>query len=158
MAAECISWGSAIPDHSKLFGPALGDVAAAFAAADSSGGGLFNAKLEPNKVSDAFSGIFERLDAGEIRKLAIVLGKQCELHREGDKRIPLTEAQIKLHFTGHVGGMYRWIKWGIEVQFADFFDGLSPLVTRMQEMMSQRMTQTPNESQNPQDDTASSGG
>lgn len=138
---------------SKIFGPALGDLAGALAAAEAGESGFFATKLEPNKVSDAIAGVFSRMQSNDVRELVTALGGQTELHLEGDQRVKLDNKQASNHFKGRVGAMYRFMKWGIEVQFADFFEGLRPLLATAQEMMIPTNSKSPS----PPDDTASSG-
>lgn len=106
----------------KIVGPALGIVIDA--AAGGKDGKINFAQLMSTKVnSDIFGRASEalviRLDEGQIQAMVAELAEVTEIS-SGGKTMQL-KSVYEAHFAGKMGMLFAWLKFALEVQFADFF-------------------------------------
>lgn len=108
----------------KALGPVLG------AMLEDMGGVSGNQAATIKRLQDmnvrSVAKALERL-AGQLREedleyLCRVLGGATEVETEDGKRLQLTLERQELHFRGgHLAEMFKWLAFGLEVQYADFF-------------------------------------
>jgi hypothetical protein len=108
-------------DISKVVGPSLG------AAAGAAGGdGSDDDKPDPEMLDRAISGLFQRIEKTELRRIINLLSTVTQV-RIGDKT-PFLETILAEHFRGQVGKMYEWLGFALKVQLGDFFSSVVPAI------------------------------
>jgi len=105
---------------------ALGPAAAAALMRANSLGELRSAS--PRLLGSAIMELLEHLDDSMVDGLFKAFGDHCTWIREDGRRPLFQEAQQEEAFRGRVLLSFQWLKACTEVNFADFFDGLTALI------------------------------
>ena len=100
----------------KLLGPSFGTLLAGM-----KGTSLLDAGNDA--VAWAVKDLSERVTDDDLAVLCEVFGSASEV-QIGDKVLPLSKEFQELHFAGKYGEMMRWIGFCVELNYADFLDGL----------------------------------
>jgi hypothetical protein len=79
-----------------------------------------------DSIERAVAAFFARFDKRKQREIVEVLAKVSSVVKDG-KDIGL-EQIFAIHFRGRLGAMYRWAWAALKVQYADFFDSVSPAI------------------------------
>lgn len=79
----------------------------------------------------------DRLKRDDLEFVINALRKQTHVGINGsEKTVPLSGV-YEMHFSGRFGSLFKWIGWGIKVQFANFPDAFASLMQHAQAAMPQ---------------------
>lgn len=105
----------------RMFGPAFGRVM------DSVGEGndLLSVDLSSNAAVAGLQTIATSVSEADLDHLVDTLKKQTQVGPDGaDKLMPLAGV-FELHFSGRLGSMFKWLGWGLKVQYGNFLDAFA---------------------------------
>lgn len=116
-----------LTELAKMLGPTLGILADA--AGNEKGkldlASIGNIKVGGDVFGRAVGALVERIDSARVQTLIKELAAVTEVAPEGsDKFLPLPGV-FELHFAGRMGGLFKWLKFALEVQFSDFLSSLA---------------------------------
>lgn len=102
----------------QMFGPSLGKLLDAA----SSAGNIQDVDLASEGVVDLFRALTTDVREQDLDYLIESLKKQTHVSPgDTEKTVPMTGV-FELHFSGKMGAMFRWLAWGLKVQYQSFFD------------------------------------
>lgn len=67
------------------------------------------------------------LSSQKIKEVVEALAGVAEFDPEGGDQFRGLKPKWKLHFAGDLGGLIKWLKWGLEVQFGNLPDAFASL-------------------------------
>lgn len=91
---------------------------------------LMKKEADPAQIAAIQKGLadfFKEFTKAQQRELMLELSKVTFV-KEANAMVPLNEIFL-LHFTGHIGRMYQWLFFAVQVQFADLFEGLGAAIS-----------------------------
>lgn len=82
-------------------------------------------------TSDDFLQGIKSLTSGfsehDLDHIVSELKSQTEVSVDDTNKMISLSPVFELHFRGRLGSMFRWLGWGLKVQFADFFDAFASM-------------------------------
>jgi hypothetical protein len=93
------------------------------------------ADLPVSVIGDSVTTLAAYLTEDELENLANLMADHTELHKGGDKWIPLAQEK-EIHFAGHYASLLKWLWACLGVNYSDFFDGpltINALLSRAQQ-------------------------
>lgn len=107
----------------RMFGPSFGRLVDAMA--DKSG--IQDVDLSGEAAVSVLKSLAVDVSEADLDHIIEALKKQTHVGANGtSKTIPLSGV-FELHFSGRMGSMFRWLAWGLRVQYASFFDALATM-------------------------------
>ena len=113
----------------KMVGPSLGilvDGAAPGKDGKVDLASVMSMRISGDVFGKATEALFGRMDTARVQAMIAELAEQTYVNPEpsqGDKFVPL-KSIYELHFAGKLGALFAWLKFALEVQFADFLSSL----------------------------------
>ncbi len=99
----------------KMFGPSLGALMDATA-----GENIQDVDLTSQTVKDGIQALTENVKESDLDHVIDLLKGQTHVGVDGsEKTIPL-KSVFESHFAGDTFGMFAWVWWGLQVQYATF--------------------------------------
>lgn len=79
-------------------------------------------------VSRGIATLTDSVKESDLDHLIDVLRKQTHagIQEGGDKTVPLKDT-FDVHFQGRIGSMFKWVWWGLTVQYQDFSSAFASL-------------------------------
>lgn len=109
----------------KMFGPSFGKLIDAVA--DSN---LQDVNLSSDAVVTALRSLTDSVSEADLDVLIDALRKQTLVGVGGtEKTVPLAGV-FELHFSGRIGTMFKWLGWGVKVQYSSFADAFADMMPR----------------------------
>lgn len=113
----------------RILGPAL---LRAGAAIDRKGGKLLESKIDFGQLSDAADLLFRNCDEVTFESIVKTVLTDQLVMVQGATVVRIDPAMFELQFAGQMKTLFRLIAFALEVNFADFFDDLRPLLAALQ--------------------------
>jgi len=105
----------------KMFGPGFG----ALMDAASETGSIQDVDLSSDVVVSGIRSLTENVREADLDHVIDSLKKCTHVGAGGiENTIPLGGV-FELHFSGRIGTMFKWLGWGLQVQYASFFDAFA---------------------------------
>lgn len=104
-------------DVMKMIGPSLG---AFFDSVSKGKGGFdFESELGPDFFTNAASSLFKSLDKTTVRNVINAFAKVTIVEGSGT-----LDQTLAIHFAGRLPALYKWIAWGMRVQWGGLASAL----------------------------------
>lgn len=106
----------------RMFGPSFGSLMDAVG-----GGDIQDVDLSSNVVIHGIQSLTENVKESDLDHVVEMLRKQTHVSVDGsDRTIPLAGI-FEAHFSGSLGSMFKWLYWGLGVQYQDFTSAFANL-------------------------------
>ena len=106
----------------KMFGPSFGHLVDAMSG--DKGASIRDVNLASDAAVSALKRLVDDVHEADLDHLIDALRKQTHVAAGGGQNsIPLAGV-FEVHFQGRMGTMFKWLAWGLRVQYASFFDAL----------------------------------
>jgi hypothetical protein len=115
----------------KMIGPSLGPVADMFFSGSKPAADVMDQKLTPEFFTKAAQALFSSLDERILDKVIDALAEKTMV----DGKLLSNKGVLDLHYMGKLDEMYKWLAWGMTVQWGK---SLSALVNVMPTQISQK--------------------
>ena len=110
----------------KMFGPSFGQLMDAVAGVKS----VVDLDLSGDAVNKVIQSVTSNVSEHDLEHVISILKDETTVAISGSgKDIPL-KGVFEAHFQGDVAGMFRWLYWGLGVQYRSFFEGLGSITSR----------------------------
>ncbi len=111
----------------KMFGPSIGTI---IDVTSKSGDGVEGIDLNSQAVVKGIRALMDHVGEDDIEHVIERLKKQTHVSVEkgSEKTIPLSGV-FELHFQGDIWAMFKWLWWGLQVQYSNFSDAFANLKT-----------------------------
>lgn len=114
----------------RMLGPSIGTLQDA--AKDSSKtddtDSILDRNISGDMLSRAIQALTSNVGEADLEHVINKLKGECHVGVDGnEKTIPLSGV-FELHFSGDLAGMFKWLSWGLQVQFGNFFSAFSSLI------------------------------
>ena len=102
----------------RMFGPSFGRLVDAM----KDGGSIQDVDMASDAAVSALKSLVSDVTEADLDHVIDSLKKQTHVGAGGtDKTIPLAGV-FETHFQGRLGSMFKWLAWGLRVQYQSFFD------------------------------------
>ena len=107
----------------KMLGPTFGKVTDALA----DDGNIQDVNLSSDAAVAAIEALTHHVKESDLDHVIGVLKAETSVGIGGsDKTVPLTGV-FEMHFSGRIGTLFRWLAWGLKVQYASFLDAFKDM-------------------------------
>lgn len=102
----------------KMFGPSFGRLVEAM----KDGASIQDVDMAGDAAVAALKSLAVDVHEADLDHVIDALKKQTHVGQGGsDKTVPLAGV-FEVHFQGRLGSMFKWLAWGLKVQYQSFFD------------------------------------
>lgn len=115
-------------DLAKMVGPSLGvliDAVKSEKGGAASLSDLMGTSLQGDAFGTAIAALVERFDTAKVQDMISKLREKSEVDVSGSGNFVKLGAVYEAHFAGKIGTLLSWLRFALEVQFADFLSSLA---------------------------------
>jgi hypothetical protein len=110
----------------KMLGPSFG---ALMDAASQSGGNIQDVDLSSEVVVAGINALTENVKQDDLDHVIAQLKDQTQVGVNGSEQTVPLKGVFEMHYAGNIGSMFKWLYWGLTVQFGSFTDAFASVPT-----------------------------